>query len=282
MATLFVEQLTVIDCAYLDDRRGVVGESWIVDVELDGALNAQGMIEDFGPLKRTLKRAIDEIADHRLLVPLRHAGLRIDTEIDAIALRFTGAQVGTVDYRSPVAAVCPLPTMQVDTAALTTLLESRLQSLLPGNVHRLRLHLHREDIDGAWYRYAHGLRQHDGNCQHIAHGHRSRLQVLVNGRRDGDCEARLAAAWADVYLGCRADLVTADGGRLHFAYRTARGAYELALPETCCEVIDVDSTVENLATLLAQRAAAMRRGQRIEVRAYEGVHKGALARIDPV
>ena len=36
MATLFVDNLTVLDFSYLHAKRGMVGESWIVDLELSG------------------------------------------------------------------------------------------------------------------------------------------------------------------------------------------------------------------------------------------------------
>ena len=54
MAALFVDQLTVIDFAYFDPKRGIVGESWIVDIILDGDLDDQGMIFDFGDVKKQI------------------------------------------------------------------------------------------------------------------------------------------------------------------------------------------------------------------------------------
>ena len=91
MSALFVDALTVIDFTFLHAQRGLVGESWIVDIELHGALDAQGMVLDFGDVKKAVKREIDRLADHRLLLPVALPGLHL-RELPDGNLRITYAE----------------------------------------------------------------------------------------------------------------------------------------------------------------------------------------------
>lgn len=277
LTRLFVEQLTVIDCALLDPQRGLVGESFIVDLELEGELDPQSMVLDFSEIKRKLKRMIDQIADHKLLVPRRHAGLWQQESGQVLAISFRGPSDGPVVHESPAEAVCLVDAPRVDAASLAQRLLPALHKEMPANVSAIELVLRHEAIEGAWYRYAHGLKKHLGHCQRIAHGHRSRLQIVVDGARDAALEQRWADRWRDVYLGTQEDVVVCNTERTRFEYSSTEGSYALELPSGRCELMDGDTTVERLAGHIARSLAQERPGQRIEVRAYEGVHKGAIA-----
>ena len=280
MTRLFVEQLTVIDCAYLDAQRGLVGESWIVDIELDGDLDDQSMVLDFGEVKKRLKRALDSSADHTLIVPARHPGLKLQRGPSRISLEFHGPAAGPIEHHAPPQALTVLDAEAVSGDALAAHLQPILAREVPANVAQVRLRLRHERIDGAYYHYTHGLKKHAGHCQRIAHGHRSRVEIQLDGRREAELEAGWAERWRDIYLGTRADLVQRQNGRLRFAYTAPEGVFELELPESRCVLLDSDTTVERIAEHLAAGTAAQYPDKQVEVRAYEGVMKGALANIE--
>lgn len=276
---LFVEQLTVLDCAFLDARRGLVGESWIVDVELEGELDEQGMVLDFGEVKRRLKQALDAVADHKLLVPARSPALKTCRAGDGgnVMLHFAAA-TGALEHLSPAPALCLLDAETVNAEPLGRALRQALARAVPGNVRETQVRLRHEDIGGAYYHYAHGLKKHAGRCQRIAHGHRSRLEIRVDGRRDETFERRWAERWRDIYLGNSSDLVAHGQGRLRFGYASREGVFELELPAERCDLLAAESTVEHIAEHIAGRIKGERPASKIEVRAYEGVMKGAVAR----
>ncbi len=281
MNCLFVEDLTVIDFAYLDARRGLLGESWIVDLTLTGELDDQGMVFDFGHVKRTIKRVIDEEADHRLLVPALAKNLNSSMENGQIQLEWRLHDGGVISYRSPLQAIVMVEDTRICPSAVATLLSRRLKAVLPDNVQEVAVELREESIDGPSYHYVHGLKKHLGNCQRLAHGHRSRLQIFRDGRRDTDLEREWAQRFRDIFIGTREDVQASacEDGRdyLQFAYEAEQGEFELRLPTSAVYLVETDTTVEWIATHIAENCKARYPQSRFRVRAFEGVGKGAIA-----
>lgn len=273
---LFVEHLTVIDSAYLHAEHGIVGESWIVDVTLHGDLDPQSMVMDFGHVKKQLKAAIDNSVDHTLIVPAQSPGLTIDGETErTLTYRFGNGE--SLQHGSPASALTLLPVAEITDGALVAYLESYVMRFVPANVTRVEIALRHEQHDDAYYHYAHGLKKHDGNCQRIAHGHRSRVMVWKNGARSGADERAIAANWKHAYLATNEDVVGTDGAQTLFAYQGDQGRFTLSYPTARCRFLATDSTVECIAQHLAAMLKEKDKSADYKVRAYEGVHKGAIA-----
>ncbi|MEL3914637.1 6-carboxytetrahydropterin synthase [Aeromonas caviae] len=290
---LFVRDLTVIDSSYLCERRGIVGESWLVDIEMSGELNEMSMLLDFGRVKKLIKSIIDEEVDHKLLVP---------TECPLVHVHALENDESTVDLLRPGRAIhlrCPtqgfafIPAPQVDKESVTRYLLGVLAKRLPGNIKDLSLTLRSERIEGAFYHYSHGLKKHDGNCQRIAHGHRSPIEILVDGERDEELEFNWAERWADIYLGTEEDRVAlgelalseraeaslkeGDAHYIGFKYVAPQGLFQLAMPAAEVEMIDTDTTIELLAHYIAREVKKQVGDKFVKIVAYEGVGKGAIA-----
>lgn len=280
MARLFVRNLTVLDFAYLDSERGLLGESWRVHAELRGELDRQGMVLDFADVKRVIKQTLDARLDHRLLVPAAHPGLARRETATGVEVDFALRDGRRIRHRSPAQAVAWIDATAVTPGSVAGVAAALLRPLLPPNVVRLDLRFEPEAVDGAYFHYAHGLKQHGGNCQRIAHGHRSRIEIERDGQRDTALEAAWAERWRDVYIGSRADLAAQwhAGGetQYRFAYHAAQGAFELDLPAPRCYLVEGDSTIENLAQHVATALASEHPGCTISARVFEGIDKGAV------
>jgi len=281
MNRLFVDNLTVIDFAFLDPGRGLVGESWIVDIELGGELDDQGMVFDFGHVKHAIKAEIDRQVDHKLLIPSDYEGLHWLATGSQPRLKWITHHGWHLEHASPAQAIATLPGKHITMDAVSAALNDALRDVLPDNVHEIRISLREEAISGDWYHYTHGLKKHEGNCQRIAHGHRSRLEIHRDGERAPDLESLWCTLWRDIFIAHSEDLVAQeshDGVDYNrYRYESNQGAFELALPVHRLYTMPGDSTVELIACHIHERTRAMEPESHIRVRAFEGVGKGAIA-----
>ncbi len=290
MISLFVKRLTVIDFSYLDKVRGIVGESLILDVELMGALNDQGMLFDFSMVKKSIKQWIDRYIDHKLVVPMGLSDLQAVHFVDKKgaatenqkSFYFSLVTGETLFHQSPNDAVLFVQGVEfIDCEILKQHLQQKLISILPSNVTNVRLALYPETIEGDYYHYTHGLQQHDGNCQRIAHGHRSSIIIETDGQRNKPLEHHWSECWKDIYLATRSHQTDCERlGYFRFEYQAKQGYFAIELPERCCYFIEVETTVEQIADYLSETISNLEQ-LNCTVQAFEGVGKGAIAHNKP-
>jgi len=275
---LFVEQLTNVDFSFLDTDRGIVGETWWASAVLEGALDEQGMVCDFGTVKKVLRQWLDSELDHRLLVPTRAAGLNIDESQGRINLSLNTSR-GPISMSAPAEAVTLIDAEIITAETAAEWCHKQLVTHFPETIDQLTLSFTPEAIDGASYHYSHGLKKHDGNCQRIAHGHRSRIEIWLDGARSAAEESYWAELWKDVYIGSEEDISEQSETIIQFRYEARQGEFSLSMPTQHCYMMSTDTTVELIAAHLCQAVHQRHPGKSVKVRAFEGVNKGAMVAI---
>lgn len=259
----------------------MVGETWIVDVVLTGDLNEQGMVFDFCHVKKQIKMTIDALADHKLLVPAANPAIDVSSTSERISVHLYSSKVGHIECKAPTEAIFLVTAETITIETITPVLEQALMNTLPANITGITLKLYTETINGNYYHYSHGLKKHDGDCQRIAHGHRSKIFISSDGKQAPELGAEWVKRWRDIYIASQEDLletVSKEGCQYNrFGYSANQGYFELTIASSRCHLINTDSTVELLAEHVAHQIASENPNHRIQAVVYEGFNKGAIS-----
>jgi 6-pyruvoyl-tetrahydropterin synthase len=278
---LFVDQLTNVDFSYLDPTRGLLGETWLANIRLHGDLDNQSMVCDFGTVKKVVRNWLDTELDHRLAIPIQAPNIHIGADDDQLDITWTLDSGEHIHTHCPRQAVALIDAPEITPSSVAHWCEVQLKNAFAEDIERLDLSFSTEAIEGAAYHYSHGLKKHSGNCQRIAHGHRSRIDIWADGVKSNQLEAVWAARWRDIYIGTREDIageLSINGTTyIDFAYVSEQGPFTLQLPKRFCYIIDTDTTVECLAEHIATVTARDHPSVELRVRAFEGINKGAEA-----
>ncbi len=283
MQALFVDNLTVIDFAYFHTERGIVGESLILDVELFGELNDEGMLFDFSFVKKRIKSCVDSLVDHKFLVAKQQTNLKIEKTLNKLDLHLQTTNGDQYHHVSPDEAVFFVNDEAVTPKSIANAIKQTIKDILPDNVTKIELNLRSEEISTDLYHYAHGLKKHYGDCQRIAHGHRSKIEIWENGQYSKQWSSYIAKIWKDIYLATEEDIkesITINSAEYWvFEYHANQGLFQLTIPKERCYLIKTDTTVELIADYLAHFLKLQSPNSTFKVKAYEGVDKGAIVEV---
>lgn len=272
---LFVDNLTNVDFSHLHPQRGLLGETWLASTEMSGALDQQGMVCDFGVVKKTLRNWLDDEIDHRLAIPCKSPQLQYSQSNGRINLSWSYSGK-TLQCSAPEQAIALVDAEEITPESVSDWARQQLRSKLPDTLEQLALSFEPESINGDFYHYSHGLKKHDGNCQRIAHGHRSQINIWRDDEIAKDLEAHWSSLFKDIYIGTEEDIVQRSDDALRFAYTTSQGAFELCMPTDDCYLMDTDTTVELIASHIADKLKAQYPSHSFKVKAFEGMGKGAI------
>lgn len=289
---LFVERLTNLDFTYFDWQRGLVGETLWLDVKLHGNLNQDQMIWDFAEVKHQLKEAVEACIDHKLVLPAKADYLKINSVASGnLDCELRDSRNRLYRYLAPAVAVCLCEAKEITLLNLQNHVLSALQHhpiLAPLLAHlTCELTLYADpQPEFSSFHYSHGLRQHQGACQRIVHGHRSLLKIFFDQQRVPSLERLWIHRWQDIYLGCQQDWQRSfsENGITYdeFAYHSPEGFYQVQLPAANVYRLPASSTIECIAEHLAIHIHNEFPNQNLQVQVYEGVHKGALFNLTAV
>lgn len=279
---LFVDNLTNVDFSYLHPDRGLLGETWLANIQLEGGLNSEGMVCDFGIVKKMVRQFLDIELDHRLAIPKLSPNLTLvenGSQLE-ITWRFSNGQ--ELRCNSPRSSIALIDAEVITAHSVSLWCKTQLETLLSAQESApidVAIDFTNEAIEGSFYHYSHGLKKHSGNCQRIAHGHRSRIDIWANGEKSSVLEKLWAERFEDIYLGTQEDInqekIINNIPCYEFSYTAEQGDFLICLPKSCCYIIDTDTTVEWIAQHISTTTQAENANSVIRVRAYEGINKGA-------
>jgi 6-pyruvoyl-tetrahydropterin synthase len=295
-STLFVRDVTKIDCATFDPASGVSGQSWHVDIAVSGTLDDNGFVVDFSPLKSLVAQVLKSTIDHALLLPVGSQMVQYsETNTGEHWRLHAKARMSqtdcTWDYLCPKGAVFPIRAIALKTNVVEQEIARILRHRLPETIRHISIKLREEKTKPteATYRYTHGIKGHGGLCQRLLHGHRSRLEVHIGEERRPDLEHFVAREifGSNVHIATLDQIKSGNGevgyrskkdDPLTLAFTGSLGSYEVTLPSSRVFFVERETSVECIAkqiALVIKREESPK--ERVRVVCFEGINKGAVA-----
>ena len=298
---MFLNNVTVIDFAYIDDKGMIIGDSVNPKFTISGEVDPnESVVVDFSTIKNELKEIIDAKYsgfDHKLWV--------IDGYSEAWQT-ITGTHPRNLSIKTPHVKIdAPKDAFKfIDNLKGTDYIGSAMHQMVKEVKDELKIRhpeinvevtiefddafagSHDFDVDMIPFRYVHGLRNSTSwGCQNIAHGHLSYLTVSTeNSANLREVEMLLRSIANDldkmIFVWDKNIADVSSLNNLIVEYLTKRGSFKMEIEGSYVEshvlILETETTVEFLAAAIAKEyeKELIHVGVK-ELFVSEGLNKGA-------
>ncbi|KAB8027775.1 6-carboxytetrahydropterin synthase [Fluviispira multicolorata] len=299
LSKIFIQNVTLLDCALFIPNKGPKGKSWYVDIIWEGEKDETGVLFDFSLAKKSAKSTIDHEFDHKLLVKASQIRFQSNSQIIIIG-NFKSDKKETFfainTYNNSIKKVARETIKALENDDVTELEKEIANAILrnsPNNVKNVTVTLREDDNKkkSNYFSYTHSLCHHYGNCQRF-HGHSNIIEVFHKGKIDPIKSTKAAKKLNNSYIISRNYLANNWDSRLikeliehcpeiadskdeliAAQYKGTQGEVAVIMPKANTLLMSCESTVENLAEYIRNQFGD---DTEIEVRAYEGLAKGSI------
>lgn len=296
--TIFINDISVLDCAIFDPSTGITGQSWHVDATVTGLLDENCFVYDFTEIKNVVRHVLKSSLDHALLIPvgsssvaysessgIEHWKLHAKTKLTNTDFEWT--------YDCPKGAVYPIRAVSLKPTIIAQEISRLVRHRLLSSVQNINVNLRQENGSSseATYHYTHGISGHEGSCQRLFHGHRSLIEVHQGPERRYDLEHFIAREifGTNVHFATPTQIKSGsfeigqrgkDSSPITIAIEGSQGKFEGVLPTNRVFVVEPVSSVECVARQVAKVLRSQEQCKSpLRLVCYEGIGKGSVIEI---
>lgn len=300
-STLFFNNITCIDHAFVDNIGNIVGGSYHPIITVKGKVTEdESVVVDFSSGKKLMKSIIDhdngEIGlDHKLWIIPGYSACMTKNYSD------THYEIET---RNGSRVVLPKTDVHIVngnfTGSVMQTVATDISNILSQQMSEYEFDVELTQIpfsvtqNPMMFRYSHGLKNSTSyGCKNIAHGHLSFFEITKFGndyREDcDDCktglrlvEETLKGINGSMFI-MRENIISEDEQWIEFGYETPRRKMwaKINRNQQANIIVDSETTIEYLAEFIAKRMMnALLLAKVKEFRVSEGLQKGVVYRLD--
>lgn len=265
---IFLNNLSVVDHAYVDDKGQIVGGSFNPSFIVSGKIDpVEKVVVDFSTVKKSMKTLIDQHIwdphnngyDHKIwwingfskgiIEPHDHAD-RYIIKTDYFTSEFPSDALKIIDV---IKDAHPSHSASYIGRSFEKFLETELSKVYP-NVdvsvecsNNIDVHTYDKSLPVYYFRYVHGLKDSTSyGCQNVCHGHLSYFQYHYDDDLCLDIQKDLDNA---IFIN-KSNIVSEDDEFLTISYITEqRGLFKATYNKKLCKliVLDTETTIELIA-----------------------------------